>query len=188
VSSLRFVLALFASLSLFACENDEGGDESNAGQLGQSCIGGTFCNEGLVCSQGVCMAGDDEAEGDGDSSEDESESESGDGDGDTSSDTGTPQYALYEGPCENSDECVSDQWCAADEGRSWCAKDCTSDADCPMHPTATAVPRCEYLDEIGGLNPKQGCVLECQTEAECLVGAQCFYTGIADKDWCGFLP
>lgn len=185
MSSIRFV-GFVVSLSLLACEESGGGDEGSAGQLGQPCIGGSFCNDGLVCSAGVCMAGDDEA---GESDVDSSGSESGDGDSSDTSTTGTPtpEFDLYEGACANSDECIGDLWCT-DEGRSWCAMDCTSDADCPAHASATAVPRCEYLDEIAGSGPRQGCLLECVDESECPVGAQCFYSGLASKNWCGFLP
>lgn len=190
MSSMRFVgsLALLALL-LFACGDDGGGDESGAGELGQPCIGGTFCNEGLMCSAGTCMAGDDEAgDGDGDSSE----TDSGDGDGDPSdtstSDTGNPEFGLYQGPCANGDECADGQWCATDEGRSWCAMDCTTDMDCPALPSAAAVPRCEGLDDLDGGSAHLGCVLDCVDETECPEGAQCFYSGLADKNWCGFLP
>lgn len=168
--------AMLGMLGMLGCESGEG-DEGSAGQLGQSCIGGSFCNDGLVCSAGMCMAGDDEAGDDSSGSESANDS----------SDTGTPQFGLYEGACANSDECTGDLWCT-DEGRSWCAMDCTTEADCPAHPSATAVPRCESLDEIAGSGPRMGCVLECMDETECPEGAQCFYSGLASKNWCGFLP
>ncbi|NJK31733.1 MAG: hypothetical protein HC927_04550 [Deltaproteobacteria bacterium] len=178
------------ALSLVACGDDGGGDEGAAGQLGQPCLGGSFCNEGLVCVAGVCMSdGADEAEDDADTSEDEDSSGPGESDSTSESETdttttttGSETIPLYGGPCTASDECEGDGWCT--ESWGFCSMPCMDDVDCPAHPTATATPNCTGLfSEVGG-NAMLGCALECDDVSDCPPGTQCRTVGV--QTWCTY--
>lgn len=168
---------------LAACNEDGGGDEGQAGQLGQPCLGGTFCNEGLVCSVGTCIGeGNDEADEVDDSTGNTTDGDS-TGDGDSST-TGPVLFELYEGACAATDECPNGSWCA--ESYWFCALDCTVDADCPTHPGATAIPQCTAtFGEVDTFSTsKWGCALECEDSSECPEGTQCWAVG--SSNWCGY--
>jgi hypothetical protein len=172
-------LGVLLSLAVACTDQDDGGDEGAAGQLGQPCLGGTFCNDGLVCMAGVCTTDGNAGDGDGDPDT------SGDGDGDPTT-TGGDKTALYEGPCDKSSDCQEGMWCP-DAGWTWCTMDCMEDPDCPPHPTASGIPTCRNFYEKGVIGGalKPGCVLQCEDASECPAGQQCFYSGLGSLNWCG---
>jgi hypothetical protein len=179
VARTRFGLLVCSVLLMSACGDDGSGDDGLAGMLGQPCIGGSFCNEGLVCSAGVCTSeASDEA--------DDAETTQGDSTGDedtTTTTTGEETFPLYGGPCSESEDCENGGWCV--ESWGFCSMACMEDADCPAHPGATAIPQCTGLfSEVGG-NAMLGCALECEDEAQCLEGEQqCWAVGV--QLWCAY--
>jgi hypothetical protein len=182
----RLVPPIGAIFLLVSCGNDDGdgSDEALAGQLGEPCLGGTFCNEGLVCEAGVCVSADedddDEAEAtDGDATDGDSTA-----DDDSTTTTGGDSFPLYEGPCSASEECENGGWCV--ESYFFCSMPCMEDVDCPAHPSSTATPRCTGLfSEVGiGGNAMLGCALECEDGTQCHGETQCWAVGTST--WCGY--